>query len=75
MDNLNYDAAVAEIIGEAINAAPGETKNSVAKKAFIPHSTLERKLAGGGEWKVSEIRRIASVLGVTPASLYPDEVA
>jgi len=75
MDTTNYDAAVAALVSEAITATPGETKNSVAKKALIAHSTLERKLAGGGEWKVTEIRRIAKVLDVPVLSLYPDEVA
>jgi hypothetical protein len=74
MDNPNYDAAVAELVAEAIAADPNHTKNSVATKALIPHPTFERRLKVGG-WKTSEIMRIAGVLEVHPASLLPEQVA
>jgi hypothetical protein len=74
MDTSNYDAEVARLVDEAIEAATGETKNSVASKAHIAHATFERKLGAGG-FKVSEIMRIARVLNVPPASLLPEQVA
>ena len=74
MDKPNYDAEVAALIAEAIAADPNETKNSVATKTLIPHSTLERKLQAGG-FKVSEAARIARVLGVHPATFVPEWVA
>lgn len=76
MDNLNYDAAVAALVSEAIAAAPSETKNSVATKALIAHSTFERKLAGGGKgFTIGEVWTIARILEVPPASLLPEQVA
>jgi len=75
MDNLNYDAAVAARISEAIAAAPNETKNSVASKVLIAHSTFERKLAGGKGFTTGEVWRIARVLDIPPATLTPEWVA
>lgn len=63
---------VAERINEAIAAA--ERSNAwVARKAVIALTTLNRKLDGGTDFTVSEVRRIAHALAVAPASLLPDE--
>ena len=39
----------------------------LAELAFIPRSSLIRKLAGVSEFKVSELIRIGDALGIDPA--------
>lgn len=45
----------------------------VAEKAGIAVPTFRRKLRGGGDFTVSEVARVAKVLGVDPISLLPSE--
>lgn len=44
-----------------------------AEKSGIALSTYKRKIAGGGDFTVSETRRIALALGVAPYTLLPDD--
>lgn len=75
MDNLNYDAEVAARLAEAITAHPVETKNSVAKKILMPHSTFERRLAGDKGFTIGQVMRMAQILNVPTADLLPERVA
>ena len=49
------------------------TQKWTADKAGIAHTTFHRKMNGGSDWTVSELARIANVLGVAPAELLPEE--
>lgn len=49
------------------------TQKWTATKAGIALTTFSRKLHGGGDFTLSEISRIAKVLGIHPADLLPDE--
>lgn len=49
------------------------SKKWTAEKAGIPVSTFNRKLAGGGEFTIGELLRIAHALSVAPFSLLPEE--
>ncbi|MCL2464644.1 MAG: hypothetical protein FWF28_06220 [Micrococcales bacterium] len=70
MDSIQYSAAVAQNVSEAIRAARRSVL-SVATEAGIARGTLERRLKSGGlsSFSVSEIKSIANVLGCTAASL------
>lgn len=46
-----------------------------AQKAGFSTSTFRRKALGEGEFKVSELARIAKALSVPPWSLLPEEFA
>lgn len=65
----------AQKVAEAIDSKKpdGATKYNVALKAGIPRTTLDRKLAGGTDFTVYEIARIAMALGVDPNDLLPSE--
>ena len=49
----------------------GRSKASVAAAAGIPRTTFQRKLDGYTEFSFGELLRIASVLGVPPATFVP----
>ncbi|WP_045296060.1 helix-turn-helix domain-containing protein [Microbacterium trichothecenolyticum] len=51
------------------------TKKWVAEQAGIAVSTFLRKLAGHGDFTISELARIARALGVHPSTLLPSEFA
>lgn len=63
---------VASRIRAAIVAAE-RTPAWVARKAGIALTTLNRKLNGGADFTVGEIRRIAQALRVPASSLLPDD--
>lgn len=70
---LEKPVTIASLIDEAM---AGRTKKSTAMRAGIALSTFERKmLAGGDDFKVTELRRIAAALGVHPATLMPPDLA
>lgn len=73
MDNSTTTKQVADLVAAAI-ARSGETKSSVAQKALIPRTTLHRKMSGSGEFSVTELAAIASVVGVNLIDLIPAEV-
>ena len=62
----------AQIVIEAIVNAE-RSKKWTAEKAGMAYSTFTRKLNGGPEFTLGELARIAKVLGISPASLLPDE--
>ena len=62
----------AENIRHAIMAAD-RSHRWVADRSGIAMSTLRRKLAGGADFGVLEVVRIANALNVHPADLLPAE--
>lgn len=72
-----YDSMVTSIREETadkVAAAIGRsnlTRSEIAEKAFIPRTTLNRKIAGAGEFTLTEISSIALALGIDPAELLP----
>ena len=57
----NINTPLAELI-----ASKGYSIHGLATEAGIPNSTLRRHLIDG-DFKVTELRRVAQALGVTPA--------
>ena len=64
----------AEAIENAIKST-GRTKLWLSEDTGIPYSTLNRKLAGKGDFTFSELLLIAESLGVSPATFTPPEFA
>ncbi|WP_043993636.1 helix-turn-helix domain-containing protein [Leifsonia xyli] len=52
----------------------GMKKNYIAKAVGIPPTTFKRKIDGFTDFTVSEIDRIARVLGIAPAELLPQSM-
>jgi len=69
MMNQELDEVAASV--QAALDDSGKSTNWLAVAAKIPYSTLSRKLDGVGEFKFSELRRIAEVLDVHPSTLVP----
>lgn len=67
--NPNETAA---LITEAMTTADRSMKWT-ADRAGIANATFRRKIHGGGDFTVSEVARIAQVLGIHPADLLPVE--
>lgn len=63
-------AAITRAIDET-----GRTKVWVSDRTGIPYSTLNRKLAGKGDFTFSELLLIAEVLGVEPSAFTPPAFA
>ncbi len=63
---------VATLVKGAMSAAE-RTPTWVARKAGIALTTLNRKLEGGADFTVGELRRIAVALRVPAASLLPED--
>lgn len=61
----------AQKIAKAIENHKTETTSSVSLKTGIARTTLNRKLAGGADFGVYEVARIAMALGVDPESFLP----
>lgn len=68
---MDITKEVADKVSAAILRNEKETISSVARKAFVPYSTLHRKLSGGGDFSMSELGRIADVLDIPPYTLLP----
>jgi len=49
------------------------TQTWTADRAGLSYPTFRRKLAGGGDFTVPEVARIAKALGMHPIELLPDE--
>lgn len=65
--------AVAQKVAAAM-AAAGHTTRSISVEAGIPRVTLQRRLRGVSPFLISELGRIAKVLGVKTSDLLPEEV-
>lgn len=63
----------AEKVANAIDSTEDATIYNVALKTGIPRTTLSRKLAGGADFTVYELARIAIALSVDPNDLLPSE--
>ena len=57
-------------VQKAITEA-GRSKKSVSDETGIPYPTLNRKVAGKGEFSFLEPFKIAKALGVSPAAFTP----
>lgn len=68
--NTNETAAK---IAKAIESHKTETPSSVSLKTGIARTTLNRKLAGGADFGVYEVARIAMALGRDPEEFLPKE--
>ena len=64
--------SASQIIVTAIKAEE-RSQLWVSKKTGIPLTTLRRKLDGHSDFSLSEVARIAFVLGVAPCELLPDD--
>lgn len=61
---------------KAVEQAMAEAERSrkwTADKSGIAISTFTRKLAGGSDFTIGELRRIAAVLGIHPSRLLPSD--
>ena len=74
-DTVN-DMNTADLINQARSqGTDGEVSiNALAEMTLIPRITLQRKLAGNGDFTVTEVRKIAKALGVSTPSLVDPEV-
>jgi len=55
---------------DALRVERAISKQRLAAEARIAYPTLERRLLGDGNLTVAELRRISSVLNVSPASWF-----
>jgi len=55
-------------------ADKGVSKNSLADQTNIPYKTLCRRLEGDGLLTLTELRKIATALGVWPSDILPEEL-
>ena len=62
----------ATLVAEAIASAE-RSRKWTAEKSGIAVSTLRRKLAGGADFTIGEVERIARALNLHPADLLPSE--
>lgn len=69
---MNTAQEVASLIKAAMDAAE-RTPSWVSRKAAIALTTLNRKLEGGADFTVGEVRRIAVALRVPASSLLPHD--
>ena len=69
---MDTTQTVAALVKEAMKAAE-RTPTWVARKAGIALTTFVRKLEGGADFTVGELRRIAMALQVSASSLLPDD--
>ncbi|MBN7792393.1 helix-turn-helix domain-containing protein [Microbacterium esteraromaticum] len=69
---MNTTQEVAAIVKAAMKAAE-RTPTWVARKAGIALTTLNRKLEGGADFTVGELRRIAAALKMPAAALLPED--
>lgn len=68
MDSTTYSRKVAEKI-ETLRQAAGLSVKKLSEESLIPRNTLDRKLKGGGDFSVREIKAIATALKVSAAEL------
>ena len=75
---MNNSREVAEWVATAVQRSiedQGRSKKSVADETGIPHPTFYRKVAGHGEFRLSELLAIADTLGVPPQTFVPPAFA
>ena len=70
MDTTRTETAAA--VDDAMKLAE-RSRKWTADKSGIPISTFTRKLAGGADFTVGELARVARVLNVHPSTLLPSE--
>lgn len=70
MDTIKQVQANIKIVARDKNL----TDNALSMKAGIPYSTFYRKLNVTGDFKLSELARIADALEISPADLYKTDV-
>lgn len=68
MDSTTYSRKVAEKIN-TLRKTARLSVNGLAAQSAIPYSTLDRKLKGGGDFSVREIKEIATALNISAAEL------
>ena len=64
----------AAAIRDAIRAT-GRTKVAISEETGIPYPTLNRKVAGKGDFTLSELLSIADAIGVHPSTFVPPQFA
>lgn len=72
MDVHKTSKQTAERVAAAI-ARSGETLSSAARKAYIPRTTLHRKLNDTGEFTVTELLALSRATHTPFSQLLPDE--
>lgn len=70
MDTIKQVQANIKIVARDKNLSDA----ALALKSGIPYSTLYRKLAVTGDFKLSELARLADALEISPADLYKTDV-
>lgn len=71
---IHMDHSLARELADKVAACilrSGHSKASVAVGAGIPYTTFTRKINGHTEFTLSELLRIAAVLGVPPSTFAP----
>jgi ribosome-binding protein aMBF1 (putative translation factor) len=68
----DLDAEIGSRVRRAAKAA-GVTHEDLAVQVKMSPRTLTRFIAGGGEWKVSQVRAVGLVVGVSTHDLIGDE--
>lgn len=68
MDSNQYAQKVVEKI-DTLRKVAGLSVNALALAAAIPHNTLGRKLKGGGDFSIREVKSLAVALGTTAAEI------
>lgn len=71
---MDITARTAVLVAAAAKDS-GYSDLALAKETLIPRTTLQRKLAGETPFTVTDVYKIARVLGVPAASLLPEDVA
>lgn len=68
MDSTTYSQRVSEKISNTRKAA-GMSVKALSDQSAIPMTTLDRKLRGGGDFSIREIKALALALKTTAAEL------
>lgn len=71
MDTNRLNRTVASNVQDAMDAAvPKQNLLSMERGTGISQADLQLRLAGTSDWTISEMARVASHLGTTPADLF-----
>ena len=74
MSKTELMAETAELVNAAIEKS-GRYKTELSEETGIPYATLNRKLAGKGEFRLSELLLLAEALEVHPSTFTPHAFA
>lgn len=70
MSKAELMVETAKLVNDAIEKS-GRYKTELSEETGIPYATLNRKLSGKGEFRLSELLLIAEALNVHPSKFTP----